>query len=116
MTVIFKIVARAEWARSGDSYQGSAHDRSDGFLHFSSPSQLEETLRRHYADQDDLVLIAVEAEKLGDMLKWEYAPSRDEDFPHLYGPLARSAVLWTRPLEKKDGRFLLPAGVEEVSS
>jgi uncharacterized protein (DUF952 family) len=33
-------------------------------------------------------------------LKWEHAPSRGEDFPHLYGALALSAVKWTHPLTR----------------
>lgn len=116
MTLIFKIAPRQEWERAEERYAGSAHDRNDGFLHFSTASQLPETLRRHYADQDDLLLIAVEAKILGTALKWEHAASRGEDFPHFYGSLAKSTVLWAKTLEKKDGRFRLPAGVEEDSS
>jgi len=42
-------------------------------------------------------LIAVDADALGDALKWEL--SRDGDlFPHLYGELPLAAVLWARPL------------------
>jgi uncharacterized protein (DUF952 family) len=43
------------------------------------------------------MLIAVDADALGDALKWE--PSRGGDlFPHLYGELPLAAVLWARPL------------------
>jgi uncharacterized protein (DUF952 family) len=104
--LIFKIVPRAEWDAAGERYEGLAHDRADGFLHFSTGPQLAETLRRHYAGQDDLVLVAVDATSLGEALRWEYAPSRDADFPHLYGPLPRQAVCWTRPLTRDaDGAF-----------
>jgi uncharacterized protein (DUF952 family) len=109
MTEIFKIVPRPEWERAGESYAGSAHDQADGFLHFSTRPQLAETLRRYYAGQTDLMLVAVEADKLGVGLKWEHSPSRGEDFPHLYAPLPRSAVLWSKPLNRQaDGEFLLP--------
>ena len=47
-STIFKIMPRAEWGRA-DAYEGSAHDRADGFLHFSTGPQLPETLRRYYA-------------------------------------------------------------------
>lgn len=106
---VFKIVPRAEWAEATGAYEGSAHDRADGFLHFSTWSQLPETLRRYYADQDDLLLVAADSARLGRLLKWEYSLSRDEDFPHLYGVLLMSAVLWVRPVAKDaDGSFLLP--------
>jgi uncharacterized protein (DUF952 family) len=107
--LIFKIVPRDEWESSGGDYHGSAHDRADEFLHFSTASQLLETLRRYYAGQDDLMLVAVDADALGAALKWEHSQSRDEDFPHLYAALSRSAVKWTWPLVRDaDGTFVLP--------
>ena len=107
---VFKIVPRAEWEASSGDYHGSAHDRADGFLHFSSGPQLAETLRRYYAGQNDLMLIAVDPAALGGALKWEYSASRGEDFPHLYGVLLTSAVLWVKPIGKDaEGNFRLPA-------
>jgi uncharacterized protein (DUF952 family) len=105
--LIFKIVPRTEWeAQSGD-YHGSAHDRADGFLHFSTASQLPETLRLYYAGQHDLMLLAVEAETLGTALKWERSESRNEDFPHLYAPLSCNAMKWGRPIAKDGDGFIL---------
>ena len=107
--LIFKIVPRAEWEAASGDYHGSAHDRADGFLHFSTAPQLPETLRRYYAGQDELVLVAVDPAALGGALKWEYAASRGEDFPHLYAPLSCDAMKWARPLTRKaDGTFDLP--------
>lgn len=96
--LIFKIVPRTEWDAAVQSYEGSAHDRADGFLHFSTKAQLPETLRRYYAGRSDLLLIGVEAEALGDALKWEHAPSRGEVFPHLYGALPLAAVRSVEPV------------------
>ena len=107
--IIFKIVPRVEWESVTDAYHGSAHDQADGFLHFSTQPQLAETLRRYYAGQTDLMLVAVESDSLGAALKWEHSPSRGEDFPHLYGALPRAAVLWTAPLNRNaDGAFAIP--------
>jgi uncharacterized protein (DUF952 family) len=107
--LIFKIVPRAEWEASSGDYHGSVHDRADGFLHFSTGAQLAETLRRYYAEQNDLMLIAVDPAALGDALKWEYSTSRGEDFPHLYAPLSCDAMKWARPLKRNaDGEFVLP--------
>ncbi|HUE65555.1 MAG TPA: DUF952 domain-containing protein [Rhizomicrobium sp.] len=107
--LIFKIVPRAEWQASSGDYHGSAHDQADGFLHFSTAAQLPETLRRYYADKDDLVLVAVDPSALGTALKWEYSPSRGEDFPHLYGPLSCDAMKWARPITRDaTGYVVLP--------
>jgi len=108
MTIIFKIVPRGEWDAAGENYNGSAHDQADGFLHFSTASQLPETLRLYYAEQNDLVLLAVDAAALGAALKWEHSPSRGEDFPHLFAALRRSAVQWVKPLTRGADGVLLP--------
>jgi uncharacterized protein (DUF952 family) len=100
--VIFKIAHATEWrvAQRAGHYAGSAKDRADGFIHFSTAAQLAETLRRYYAGADDLLLIAVGESALGDALKWEHASSRGEDSPHLYAPLPLSAVKWTLPIAR----------------
>ena len=107
--LIFKIVPRAEWQSSSGDYHGSAHDRADGFLHFSTASQLPQTLQLYYAGKDDLMLVAVDATALGSALKWERSLSRGEDFPHLYATLSCDAMKWARPIARNaEGTFVLP--------
>jgi len=110
MTRIFKIFPRAEWEQAAASghYEGSADDRRDGFIHFSTADQLAGTLAKHFAGQDDLLLIAVEAEALGAALRWEAARGGDL-FPHLYAPLPAGAALWVRPLPRDPaGQHVIP--------
>lgn len=93
MTTIYKICTSAEWreAERAGAYGGSAVDLKDGFIHFSTAEQTAETAAKWFAGQRDLVLVAVDANLLGDALKWE--PSRGGAlFPHLYGPLPLKAV------------------------
>jgi uncharacterized protein (DUF952 family) len=90
-SLVYKIVAAAEWKRAEAAgvFDGSAVDRRDGFIHFSTAAQVAETAARHFADQHDLLLVAVDATTLD--LRWE--PSRGGQlFPHLYGPLPMTAV------------------------
>ena len=113
MTVIYKICGAEEWAEAERAgvYRGSAVDTRDGYIHFSTATQVGETAAKHFAGQDDLVLIAVDAEALGANLKWE--PSRGGAlFPHLYAELPASAALWVKPLPlDASGRHLFPAGI-----
>ena len=91
--MIYKICTAAEWreAEQAGAYRGSAVDRRDGFIHFSTAEQTAETAAKWFAGQRDLVLIAVDAAALGERLKWE--PSRGGAlFPHLYGDLPLTAV------------------------
>ena len=108
MTLIYKIVPRVEWMASAGDYDGSAQDKADGFLHFSTAPQLVETLALYYADADDLILVAATADAC-EGLKWERSASRGTDFPHLYGPLTCDAMKWARPITRDaDGTFVLP--------
>ena len=92
--MIYHVCKAADWlaAKSTGQYTGSADDTRDGFIHFSALAQLRESVARHRAGQDGLVLLTVDPDALGDALKWE--PSRDDVlFPHLYGPLPVTAVV-----------------------
>jgi uncharacterized protein (DUF952 family) len=109
--MIFKIAAASDWtaAERAGIFNGSAHDKADGFIHFSTATQLAETLRLYYAGEENLLLIAVDDALLGAVLKWEYAASRGENFPHLFAPLPLSAVTWKHPLLRDaQGTFVLP--------
>jgi uncharacterized protein (DUF952 family) len=97
MTLIYKIVAEPVWRAAGSVFRGAGVDLSDGFIHFSTLSQTPETAARHYAGQGGLLLVAVDAARLGDALKWEVSRG-GELFPHLYGELPLSAVAWVKPL------------------
>lgn len=90
---IYKILSRQAWeaARDAGVYEGSEVDRADGFIHFSTCEQAQETARRHFHGQPDLVVLEIEADDLGADLKWE--PSRGGAlFPHLYRTLDCSLV------------------------
>ena len=97
--VVYKIVATEEWtaAEAAGVFIGAPVDRADGFIHFSTAGQAPETAAKWFAGRDDLTLAAIDAEALGDDLRWE--PSRGGAlFPHLYADLPMSAVVWSRPL------------------
>ena len=113
---IYHICRREEWraARAAGHYGGSSQDAADGFIHFSTAAQIEESAARHRAGQSGLVLLAVDPEALGAALKWE--PSRrGGPFPHLYGALALAALrgAWDLPLGA-DSRHVFPAEVLEA--
>lgn len=97
--LIYKIFRPAEWAEMQENAEtrGAPVDRADGFVHFSTAGQLPETLRRHFAEAGDLVLLACDAGAMGDALRWEVSRGGDL-FPHLYRPLRMSDIRWTRPV------------------
>ena len=115
-TLIYTLVRGADWraAEAAGAYEGSADDRRDGFLHFSSAAQLRASAAKHRAGEADLWMVEAETAALGDALRWEPAAggSRPGLFPHLYGPLPITAVRCAVhvPLGA-DGRHTFPAGI-----
>lgn len=108
METAYKLVDRREWetARASGTYDGSAVDRADGYIHMSTADQLAETARRHYAGRDGLMLVEVSLPALAGALRWE--PSRGGDlFPHLYGTLPMTAVLSERMLAVRDDGMMI---------
>src|ERR1700733_3129782 len=107
---IYKICPASAWreAERQGVFRGSPVDVSDGYIHFSTASQVEETARKHFAGQTGLFLVAIDADVLGDALRWE--PSRnDELFPHLYGDLDLGAVTAILDLRaRSDGTHDIP--------
>lgn len=110
MTMIFKILRAREWrlAQKAGVFAGSPADLADGFIHFSTAAQARASAAKHFSGEEGLTLAAVEAQGLGEALKWE--PSRGGAlFPHLYAPLNVSAIVWTKPLPLgQDGAHVFP--------
>lgn len=108
--IVYKIVPKILWEETRETgvFQGAPIDLADGFIHFSTASQVRETAARYFAGVEDLLLIAIDSAALGDKLAFE--PSRGGDlFPHLYASLERAAVVWERPLPiGPDGSHVFP--------
>jgi len=107
---IYKIFRADEWTafQTQGETQGAPVDLSDGFIHFSTAEQAPETAAKHFANADGLVLLAFDADAMGDDLKWE--PSRGGAlFPHLYRTMRLDEVLWSKPLPLEGGAHAFPA-------
>ena len=108
--LIYHLCKREDWqaAHALGTYSGSPQDRADGFLHFSTAEQIVESAARHRAGQAGLVLLTVDAEALGDALKWEESRG-GALFPHLYGDLPVAAALRVDELPLgPDGKHIFP--------
>ena len=104
--LIYKIFTADQWTalEAEGETAGAPVDLADGYIHFSTASQAAETAAKHFAGQQGLILAAVDADALGEALKWE--PSRGGAlFPHLYARLRRADVAWAKslPLDAKGG-------------
>jgi uncharacterized protein (DUF952 family) len=107
--MIYKILRPAEWdeLQANGISPGAPVDVADGYVHFSTATQVRETAARHFAGEGDLVLAAVDSASLGDALCWE-ASRGGARFPHLYRELRLSDVAWTAALPRAPDGHLFP--------
>lgn len=104
MTVrIFHIATAADWdaaVRAGaytTSSRGVTLDE-EGFIHASRADQVAGVYARYYADAGEpLVLLEIDTDRLG--VPWREDPVGDDAYPHIYGPLAPSAVVAATPFD-----------------
>jgi len=107
--MIYKILRPAEWAdlQANGTTTGAPIDVTDGYIHFSTATQVQETAAKHFAGEEGLMLLAVDDGTLGADLKWE--PSRGgQDFPHLYRNLNMADVLWHKQIDYQSGAHIFP--------
>ncbi len=112
--LIYKICPAILWhhAEAEGQFTGAGIDLADGYIHFSSGSQVVQTARLHFAGQDDLMLIAVNPANID--VVWE-ASRGGQLFPHLYEPLPMTAVAWAVDLPRNaEGVHVFPDGISVI--
>ena len=113
--VIYKIVDAETWekAESEGRFSGAGIDLSDGYIHFSTNDQVQQTADKHFSDQRNLVLVWVDADLLGDPLRWEASRGGDL-FPHLYDQLFMNQVTGVTAIRQdKNGKHLLDTHAQD---
>jgi uncharacterized protein (DUF952 family) len=94
--MIYHVVAAAKWQKALlQGFYEHPSLNSEGFIHASKQAQVKGVLERYYQHQSDLLLLHIDESKLTAALKYESAPSVNETFPHIYGPLNLDAVIKT---------------------
>jgi uncharacterized protein (DUF952 family) len=94
MGLIYHITTHEAWtkASAAGSYVTPSL-KEEGFIHCSELSQVEDIKSRFYAGIQDLVLLTIDTEKLTSQLIFEWSPSVQNTFPHVYGPINTDAVI-----------------------
>jgi uncharacterized protein (DUF952 family) len=100
LALIYKIMTAAAWdeAMARGRFDGASVDLADGFMHFSTRAQVEETAAKHFAGRSGLILVGVEEADLGEKLVYEVSRG-GALFPHLYGPLPTALARRNLPLK-----------------
>jgi len=94
MAFIYHVTTKQEWETAMlKGYYTVPTLESEGFIHCCAEEQVNGVLERYYAGKKELVKLVIDTGKLISGLKYELAPSVNEHFPHVYGPINLDAVL-----------------------
>ncbi|NDJ20627.1 DUF952 domain-containing protein [Nostoc sp. B(2019)] len=115
MNTILHITQRQQWeqAKNIATYRAESLD-SEGFLHCSKAMQIVKVANRFFSNQQDLVLLFIDSDKVQPEIRYEEAEI-GELFPHVYGELNIDAVYKVIDFEAgEDGFFVLPQEVVDL--
>ncbi|XP_071742294.1 uncharacterized protein [Rutidosis leptorrhynchoides] len=108
---VYRISTADEWSelQTSKSTFGQQLDKDSNYIHLSNLSQVKSTLERFYLNTtEDLFLLQIDCEKLGDGLIYENVDGTNV-FPHFYGP-SRSFVPLTLDMVVKAEKLFLSNG------
>lgn len=108
--ILVHLCGTRDWASAQDSGALRPASLDDvGFVHLSTPQQVQLPANRLFRGRTDLVLLQLDPAKLAAPVRWEPGVPGDPEamkFPHLYGPLPVAAVIGVRPYRPgPDGSF-----------
>jgi uncharacterized protein (DUF952 family) len=97
--MIYHVTTLAQWQQAQQQgFYEAASLATEGFIHASRAGQVAAVLERYYKHETGLVLLHIDEVRLTSPLTYELAPSVNEEFPHIYGPLNTDAVCKAEPL------------------
>ena len=97
--MIYHVVSEGQWKDAlAKGYYEAPSLAAEGFIHCSTNLQVAGVLERYYKGQTHLLLLHIDESKLVAELKYELAPSVNEQFPHIFGRLNLDAVIEVSPL------------------
>jgi uncharacterized protein (DUF952 family) len=94
MPFIYHITTKEEWRQAQeDGFYQSPTLTEEGFIHCSQENQVSGVLERYFSDKKDLVKLVIDTDKLNNKIIFEWSPSSQDTFPHIYGPINKEAVI-----------------------
>ncbi len=94
--MIYHVTKKQAWQKAlQKGFYEAASLSTEGFIHTSTLPQVAGVLNRYYKNEVDLILLHIDESKLTSPVKYEMAPSVNELFPHIFGPININAVIKT---------------------
>jgi len=92
--MIYHIVENEKWQQSlKEGFYEADSLATEGFIHASKEEQVAGVIERYYQGKSNLLLLHIDENKLLPELRYELAPSINEEFPHIFGRQNLDAVI-----------------------
>ena len=110
---VYKILSIEEWDKAQKSgFINTDLDIKDGFIHFSTASQLATSLELYFSNHQEVILLLPNMKKIGANLKYESTKpdsKRNGFFAHLYCDLATKDITQSWLIKRE--AFKLPISI-----
>ncbi len=105
MAIIYHVTTAKEWETSKVKGEYEAASLApEGFIHCSEERQVAGVLQRYFKGKENLVKLTIDTDQLKHRWQYDLAPSLNEQFPHIYGPINTDAVVKEEPIKVKLSR------------
>lgn len=99
MPIIYHIAFADAWEEAKKkSYYEHPSLKEEGFIHCSQDQQVAGVLERYFEGKTGLLKLVIDTDKLTSSYVFDWSPSTQDTFPHVYGPINIDAVTDVVPL------------------
>ncbi len=99
MPIIYHLTTKLEWDKAkADGFYESPSLADEGFIHCSHENQIAGVMERYFSGKKDLVKLVIDTDKLTSKFVFEWSPSIQDTFPHVYGAINAEAVIEVVPI------------------
>ncbi|MGQ0738746.1 MAG: DUF952 domain-containing protein [Bacteroidota bacterium] len=94
MPIIYHVTTVDEWtkAKQAGNYEHPSLNE-EGFIHCSQEHQVAGVLERYFTGKTNLVKLVIDTDKLISKYIFDWSPSTEDTFPHIYGAINADAVV-----------------------
>ncbi len=91
--IIYHITTKAEWDVANENgFYAAVSLPVEGFIHCADAQQVAGVLKRYFVGKGPLVKLTIDSNKLHSRMQYDYSPSMNEAFPHIYGRINLDSV------------------------
>ena len=92
--IVYHITTKAEWLLANKTgFYEAASLTIEGFIHCSDAHQVAGVLKRYFTGKGPLLKLTIDTEKLHSRVQYDYSPTINEAFPHIYGRINLDSII-----------------------